>query len=97
MSEINFFWDPLSDNILRKRDETGAVTAEYRRAGPLRQHPQPEPKRGREPVPLRRSGLDPGRDGRQPERHRNLRHIRGRLRYQRPSTPKLTPWAQKSV
>jgi len=29
MSEINFFWDPLSDNILQERDETGAVTAEY--------------------------------------------------------------------
>ena len=29
MPEINFFWDPLSDNILQERDETGAVTAEY--------------------------------------------------------------------
>lgn len=29
MAEINFFWDPLSDNILQERDETGAVTAEY--------------------------------------------------------------------
>jgi RHS repeat-associated protein len=29
MSEINFFWDPLSDNILQERDETGSVTAEY--------------------------------------------------------------------
>lgn len=29
MPETNFFWDPLSDNILRERDETGAVTAEY--------------------------------------------------------------------
>jgi hypothetical protein len=28
MPEINFFWDPLSDNILQERDETGAVTAE---------------------------------------------------------------------
>jgi len=28
MSEINFLWDPLSDNILQERDETGAVTAE---------------------------------------------------------------------
>jgi RHS repeat-associated protein len=27
--ETNFFWDPLSDNILQERDETGAVTAEY--------------------------------------------------------------------
>src|SRR5262245_50824781 len=29
MAETNFFWDPLSDNILQERDETGAVTAEY--------------------------------------------------------------------
>jgi len=29
MPEVNFFWDPLSDNILQERDETGAVTAEY--------------------------------------------------------------------
>jgi RHS repeat-associated protein len=29
MPEINFFWDPLSDNILQERNETGAVTAEY--------------------------------------------------------------------
>jgi hypothetical protein len=29
MPEINFFWDPLSGNILQERDETGAVTAEY--------------------------------------------------------------------
>jgi len=29
MPEINFFWDPVSDNILQERDETGAVTAEY--------------------------------------------------------------------
>jgi RHS repeat-associated protein len=29
MPEMNFFWDPLSDNILQERDETGAVTAEY--------------------------------------------------------------------
>ena len=29
MPETNFFWDPLSDNILQERDETGAVTAEY--------------------------------------------------------------------
>jgi RHS repeat-associated protein len=29
MLETNFFWDPLSDNILQERDETGAVTAEY--------------------------------------------------------------------
>jgi RHS repeat-associated protein len=29
MPELNFFWDPLSDNILQERDETGAVTAEY--------------------------------------------------------------------
>jgi hypothetical protein len=27
--DTNFFWDPLSDNILKERDETGAVTAEY--------------------------------------------------------------------
>jgi hypothetical protein len=29
MSETNFFWDPLSDNILQERDETGEVMAEY--------------------------------------------------------------------
>ena len=29
MPETNFFWDPLSDNVLQERDETGAVTAEY--------------------------------------------------------------------
>jgi hypothetical protein len=29
MPDTNFFWDPLSDNILQERDETGAVTAEY--------------------------------------------------------------------
>jgi RHS repeat-associated protein len=29
MPETNFFWDPLSDNILQELDETGAVTAEY--------------------------------------------------------------------
>jgi len=29
MRETNFFWDPLSDNILQERDEIGAVTAEY--------------------------------------------------------------------
>jgi RHS repeat-associated protein len=29
MPETSFFWDPLSDNILQERDETGAVTAEY--------------------------------------------------------------------
>ena len=29
MPETNFFWDPLSDNILQERDESGAVTAEY--------------------------------------------------------------------
>ena len=29
MPETNFFWDPLSDNILQERDEIGAVTAEY--------------------------------------------------------------------
>jgi len=29
MSEANVFWDPLSDNILQERDETGVVTAEY--------------------------------------------------------------------
>jgi len=27
--EINFFWDPPSDNILQERDELGAVTAGY--------------------------------------------------------------------
>jgi hypothetical protein len=32
MSEMNFFWDPLSDNILQERDETGAVTASARTA-----------------------------------------------------------------
>ena len=29
MARTYFFWDPLSDNILQERDETGAVTAEY--------------------------------------------------------------------
>lgn len=29
MPETNFFWDPLSDNILQERDEGGVVTAEY--------------------------------------------------------------------
>jgi len=29
MPETNFFWDPLSDNILQERDEAGAVTAAY--------------------------------------------------------------------
>jgi RHS repeat-associated protein len=29
MVRTYFFWDPLSDNILQERDETGAVTAEY--------------------------------------------------------------------
>jgi RHS repeat-associated protein len=29
MPETNFFWDPLSDNILEERDETGDVTTEY--------------------------------------------------------------------
>jgi RHS repeat-associated protein len=29
MSRTYFFWDPLSDNILQERDESGAVTAEY--------------------------------------------------------------------
>jgi RHS repeat-associated protein len=29
MPENNFFWDPLSDNILQERDETGTVTAAY--------------------------------------------------------------------
>ena len=29
MPEVNYFWDPLSDNILQERDETGTVTAEY--------------------------------------------------------------------
>lgn len=29
MPETNFFWNPLTDNILQERDETGAVTAEY--------------------------------------------------------------------
>ena len=29
MPDTNFFWDPLSDNILQERDETGAVTAKY--------------------------------------------------------------------
>lgn len=29
MPEINFFWEPLSDNILQERDEFGALTAEY--------------------------------------------------------------------
>lgn len=29
MPETNFFWDPVEDNIIQERDETGAVTAEY--------------------------------------------------------------------
>jgi hypothetical protein len=29
MPETNFFWDPLSDNILQERDESGTVAAEY--------------------------------------------------------------------
>jgi len=29
MPEINFFWDPLSDNILQERDAIGALTGEY--------------------------------------------------------------------
>jgi RHS repeat-associated protein len=29
MAKTYLFWDPLSDNILQERDETGAVTAEY--------------------------------------------------------------------
>ena len=29
MARTYFFWDPLSDNILQERDETGAVMAEY--------------------------------------------------------------------
>jgi len=29
MLETNFFWDPLSDNVLQERDGTGTVTAEY--------------------------------------------------------------------
>jgi RHS repeat-associated protein len=29
MSRTYFFWDPLSDNILQERDESGTVTAEY--------------------------------------------------------------------
>jgi len=29
MARTYYFWDPLSDNILQERDETGAVTAEY--------------------------------------------------------------------
>src|SRR5262245_49583184 len=29
MPDTNFFWDPLSDNVLQERDEVGAVTAEY--------------------------------------------------------------------
>ena len=29
MAKTYFFWDPLSDNILQERDETGTVTAEY--------------------------------------------------------------------
>ena len=29
MARKYFFWDPLSDNILQERDETGSVTAEY--------------------------------------------------------------------
>lgn len=29
MAEINFFWDPVSDNILQERSEGGVVTAEY--------------------------------------------------------------------
>ena len=28
MSRTYFFWDPLSDNILQERDESGTVTAE---------------------------------------------------------------------
>ena len=29
MADTNFFWNPLSDNILQERDETGALTDEY--------------------------------------------------------------------
>src|SRR5436190_16235695 len=29
MSRTYFFWDPVSDNILQERDESGTVTAEY--------------------------------------------------------------------
>lgn len=29
MPELNFFWDPLSDNILQERDALGALTTEY--------------------------------------------------------------------
>jgi RHS repeat-associated protein len=29
VAKTYLFWDPLSDNILQERDETGAVTAEY--------------------------------------------------------------------
>lgn len=29
MPETNFFWDPVEDNIIQERDETGAITAEY--------------------------------------------------------------------
>src|ERR1051325_5544301 len=29
MSRTYFFWEPLSDNILQERDESGTVTAEY--------------------------------------------------------------------
>ena len=29
MAEINFFWDPLSDNILQERDAIGSLAAEY--------------------------------------------------------------------
>jgi hypothetical protein len=49
MLETNFFWDPLSDNILQERDETDTVTA----------------VKARKPVPLRRPWLDPRPDRRQ--------------------------------
>lgn len=29
MAETNFFWEPLSDNILQERDESGALAGEY--------------------------------------------------------------------
>lgn len=29
MPETNFFWDPIEDNIVQERDETGTITAEY--------------------------------------------------------------------
>ena len=29
MAEINFFWDPLSDNILQERNDVGVVTGAY--------------------------------------------------------------------